>query len=228
MHKNLCTDWFVYAEIIWIWQCVLFFLPWTWFHPLVHCVVMLATSLCCAVFFCCCCCWFVFREVNFLVAQLNVSFPLTLLRRQEKYHWTGLSSLYVNYTNMISELYQHMYSYTFCKSYELWKMSTVLSTYWELLIASPHKPLCLKKMRTTFTTAFLILTQQSWILTTIIQHYILNLSHPHLYLKFQVHLIGLPQCDIQILYGLPIDNGIRQCVNSSWTGIFKNKLVVHG
>ena len=173
-------------------------------------------------------CSFVLREANFLVAQLNGSFPLTLFRRQEKYHWTGLSNLYINYTNVISELYQLMYSYTSRKSYELWKMSTMLSTYWELLIARPHKPLCLKKMRTTFTTVFLILTQQSWILTAIMQHYILNLSHPYLYLKFQVHLIDLPQCDIQILYSLPIDNGIRQCVNSSWIGIFKNKLVVHG
>ena len=31
----------------------------------------------------------------------------------------------------------------------------------------------------------------------------------------QVSLIDLSQSDIQILYGLQIDNGIRQCVNSS-------------
>ena len=53
-----------------------------------------------------------------------------------------------------------------------------------------------------------------------------NLSHP--YFKFQVLLMDLSQYDIETLYGLQIDNGVRQCVNSSWFGIFKNKFVVHG
>ena len=44
----------------------------------------------------------------------------------------------------------------------------------------------------------------------------------------QVTFLDLLQSDIQILYGRQIDNGIRQCVGSSWTGIFKNKFVVHG
>ena len=56
------------------------------------------------------------------------------------------------------------------------------------------------------------------------QHSILNLSHP--YLNSQVSLIDLSQSDIQILYGLQIDNGIWQCVSSSLTGIFKDKFVV--
>ena len=47
------------------------------------------------------------------------------------------------------------------------------------------------------------------------------------YLKFQVCLIDLPQSDIQILYGLQIDNGIQQRVSSSWTGIFNNNFVVN-
>ena len=38
----------------------------------------------------------------------------------------------------------------------------------------------------------------------------------------------MSQSDIQILYDLQIDNVIWQCVKSSWTGIFKNKFVVHG
>ena len=54
----------------------------------------------------------------------------------------------------------------------------------------------------------------------------LNILHP--YLKFKFHLIGLSQSDIQILYGFQIDNSAQQCVSSSWTGIFKNKFVVHG
>ena len=33
--------------------------------------------------------------------------------------------------------------------------------------------------------------------------------------KFQVRLIDLSQSSIQILYGLQIENGIPQCVNSS-------------
>ena len=40
--------------------------------------------------------------------------------------------------------------------------------------------------------------------------------------------MDLFQSDIQILYGLQKDYGIQQCINSSWTGIFKNKLVVYG
>ena len=48
------------------------------------------------------------------------------------------------------------------------------------------------------------------------------------YLKFHIRLIDLSQSDIQILYDFQIDNGIQQCVNSSWTGIFKNKFVAHG
>ena len=55
---------------------------------------------------------------------------------------------------------------------------------------------------------------------------ILSLSHLHL--KFKVCLINLSQSDIQTLYGLQIDNYIWQCVNSSWTGFFYNKFVVHG
>ena len=60
-----------------------------------------------------------------------------------------------------------------------------------------------------------------------VQHSILNLSHP--YLKFQASLsLILSQSDTQIIYGPGIDNGIGPCVDSSWTGIFKNKSVVYG
>ena len=77
----------------------------------------------------------------------------------------------------------------------------------------PTLPLCFKKIRKTTTTVFLFPTQQPRILTAVVQHSILNLSHP--YFKFHVRLIDLSQSDIQILYGLQIDNVIRQCVNSS-------------
>ena len=75
-------------------------------------------------------------------------FPFTLLCRQEKYHWTGLLGLHINHSNMISELYQHFYSYTYifsteeskqtlrmilscitsCEDYELWKCYQLATT----------------------------------------------------------------------------------------------------
>ena len=60
----------------------------------------------------------------------------------------------------------------------------------------------------------------------IVQRSILNLSHPSL--NFQVSFINLSPSDIRLLYSLQIDNDIQQCVKRSWTGIFKNKFVVHG
>lgn len=39
---------------------------------------------------------------------------------------------------------------------------------------------------------------------------------------------ALSQCDTETLYDVQIDNGVRQCVNSSLTGIFKNKFVLLG
>ena len=68
--------------------------------------------------------------------------------------------------------------------------------------------------------------QQSRILAAIVQRSILNLLHP--YLKFQFRLIDLSQSNIQMLYGLQINNEVRQFVNKNWTGFFKNKFVVHG
>ena len=90
--------------------------------------------------------------------------------------------------------------------------STDLEHNSELLLAQPHIFLCFKKIRATTATTLLFPTQ-SRILTAIVQHSILNLLHP--YLKFQVFLIDITQSDIQILYGLQIDNGIPQSVNSS-------------
>ena len=53
-------------------------------------------------------------------------------------------------------------------------------------------------------------------------------SHITAYLKFQVRLIDMSWFDIKILHDLKIDNGIWQCVNSTWAGIFKKKFMVHG
>ena len=83
---------------------------------------------------------------------------------------------------------------------------------WELLIT--HPPLCLTKTR-PITTTFLISN------TLVPNPY----SHgttfdPQFNIKFKVHLMYLPQSYIQILHGLKIDNGIQQCVSSSWIGIF--------
>ena len=99
------------------------------------------------------------------LSQSKGRFPFIMLCRWEKYHWTGLlgcQHMY-SYVNIFftAELKQAsrmiLPMYYFCESHELWKMSTVLSTYhnWELLIARPHRALCFKKITTT-TTAFLI------------------------------------------------------------------------
>ena len=88
---------------------------------------------------------------------------------------------------------------------------------------SPHRPLC---FRTTTTTAFLI---SNIVVSNPYSHsaaFDSQFRTP--YLKFKVRLIDLSQSDIHILYDLQIDNGIWQCVSSSWTGIFKNKFVFHG
>ena len=85
---------------------------------------------------------------------------------------------------------------------------------WELLIAYPHRSLCFKKFKTTNFTAFLISN------TVVTNHYSHNttiiLNLPHLYLKFQDHLIDLSHSDIQIFF--------KQQLN--WN--FKNKFVVDG
>ena len=72
-----------------------------------------------------------------------------------------------------------------------------------------------KKKRLTTTTAFLIFNISN----------ILSSIFRTPYFKFKFRLIDLFQSDIQTLNGLQIDKGIWQCVNSSWTGVFKNKLV---
>ena len=82
----------------------------------------------------------------------------------------------------------------------------------------------LTKIKTT-TTAFLI---SNTVVPTpsnhIVQHSILNLSHP--YLKLQITLIDLLQSEILIFHSLQIDHGIWQYANSNWTGIFKQAHVI--
>ena len=141
---------------------------------------MLAPLLCCADLFVY---FYGSRFCNPAINQIFASqskgwFPFILLCRRGKYQRTGPLDLRINYSNMISKLYQHIYSYTniffteeskqtlrmilsyitSCEDYDLWKLQTVLSTChnWELLIAWPHRPLCFKKTRTTTTSAFLI------------------------------------------------------------------------
>ena len=55
--------------------------------------------------------WFCIPVINQIsLSQSKGWFPFILLCRWEKYPWTGPLGLYINYTNRISELYQHMYS----------------------------------------------------------------------------------------------------------------------
>ena len=73
--------------------------------------------------------WFSSPAINQISHSQSKSwFSFILLFRWEKYHWTGLMGLRINYSIMISELYQDMYSYNSSKNHELWKMSIVLST----------------------------------------------------------------------------------------------------
>ena len=56
--------------------------------------------------------------------------------------------------------------------------------------------------------------------SAIVQHSILHLLLP--YLKFQLHLIDLSQCDIHILYGLQLDFRpffILEQVHGPWSDI---------
>ena len=148
-----------------------FFLPCASLPPLVHCVVMLATSLHWFLFVCFYRSWFsspIIKQIY--LGQFKCWFAVMLPGRRENYHGTGPLCLHINYTNMISELYQHMYSYnnisfvaelkqalrmilsciTSCESHELLKLTTGLSIChnWELLIVHPNRPLCFKKIRT--------------------------------------------------------------------------------
>ena len=43
-----------------------------------------------------------------------------------------------------------------------------------------------------------------------------------------LHPKDLAHSKIKKFYSLQIDNQIQQCVNSNWTGILKNKFVMHG
>ena len=84
-----------------------------------------------------------------------------------------------------------------------------------LLATYPHRPLCFKKKKTT-TTAFLICNRVD------LNPYSHDIafdpqSFRALSFKFQVCLMDLCQSDIQVLYGLQIDNGTQQFVNSSCT-----------
>ena len=138
---------------------ICFFLPCAWLPPLVHCVIILAPSLRCADFFLCFN-WsrFCSPATNQIISlnQSNGWFPLILLCKREKYYWTGPLGLRINYTNMISELYQHMYSYTNIFFTEEWKQT--LTIFYPVLLPArtincENCQLCainLSQLRTTY------------------------------------------------------------------------------
>ena len=89
----------------------------------------------------------------------------------------------------------------------------------ELLIACPHKSLCFRKIRTTIT--FLISN------TVVLNPY----SHstacdPQSFAPLTYVPCLFNRCSNTLRPR--IDNGIQYCLDSSWTGIFKNKSVIHG
>ena len=85
-----------------------FFLLCAWLPPsLVHRVVILVPWLRCADFIVC------FHRRRIFCPAINQTspsqskgcFPFNLICKREKYHWTGLLSLRINYTNLSSEKY---------------------------------------------------------------------------------------------------------------------------
>ena len=83
--------------------------------------------------------------------------------------------------------------------------------HWELLRTY------FKKIRTTTTTVHSVFNSQHSCPKSLQRYYSIWSS---IFRTLTLSLIDLSQADIQILYGFQIDNGIWQCVNSSWTGIF--------
>ena len=129
--------------------------------------------LCYHVYYFAALCWFfclvIFTEADFVAQPKTRYFSVNLRTGLHSSYFANrkisLSRLYhihITYANMISELYERMYSYiniffteelkqnlrlvllciTYCESHELWKLLTVLSTChnWELLITYPHIP----------------------------------------------------------------------------------------
>ena len=120
---------------------------------------------------------------------------------------TGLKATFIMY-HFLREPWIVKFTNCFCP------LVLLICHNWELIIAYPHRSLCFKKFKTTNFTAFLISN------TVVTNHYSHNtttiLNLPHLYLKFQDHLIDLSHSDIQIFF--------KQQLN--WN--FKNKFVVNG
>ena len=113
--RKFVQYWFLYVKIIWICQRVLlFFLSYGWLPPpLVHHFLMLATSLRYADCFSLFVCFYRHQFCSSTINQISINqsknwFSFFLLCRREKYHWTSLLGLYINNTNKISELYQHI------------------------------------------------------------------------------------------------------------------------
>ena len=124
---KICAPYrFLCVKIIWICQCVLLF-----FFPVVCCLLL--SSLCCHacylaglrwffVLFCFYRGWFCSPAIiQISLSQSKGWFPFILLCKREKYLWTCPLGFRINYTNMISELYQQLYPYTCIIFTEEWK-----------------------------------------------------------------------------------------------------------
>ena len=125
VHKNLCPVPIPLCKNnLNMPMCSSFFLPCGWLSsPLVQCCH--ASYLNAMRWFFCLFClyrsWFCSPAINQIsLSQSKDWFPLILLCKREKCHWTGPLGFRINYT-MISELYQHMYSYTCIIFTEEWK-----------------------------------------------------------------------------------------------------------
>ena len=85
---------------------------------------------------------------------------------------------------------------------------------------------CFKKIKTITTTAFL--TSNTVVPNPYNHSAAFDLQSFTPLSEVPVSLIDMSRSNIQILYDIQIDNGILQRVNSSWTGILKDKVMVHG
>ena len=107
----------------------------------------------------------------------------------------------------------------------------ICAWYWFICVKTfesgslPRRPLGLKKIKTASTVFFI---SKTIVLNPYSNGAIFDPQFSYPFLNLHVCWIDMSQSDIQILYSLQIDNGIRQCVNSRWTGIFKNKFIVCG
>ena len=107
-----CID-FSVLKYFWISQCVHLFCPVLGCHIFLFIVLSWLLPSCTALIFFVCFweSWFCSPAINQIcLSQCKDWFSFILLCRQEKYYWTGLLGLDINYTNMWLYQYEEKYA----------------------------------------------------------------------------------------------------------------------